>query len=424
MTMAFVRTPLQDWASLTHYVSAAMWESLLSPSVAQSQKLNTLLTHFVTLGLRWPSESSIKVLASLYILCAENHTQAFQMSPHMKYETFRAVKSSLRWHIDKNAHPVLTCVKLPAETDAFRTDFKPLWDLAFGPDSSGWPVPSQVAFVDLHRVMVDMPMRSSNFGTREMVLPRRSTHQAELIPQTSHVMQQLQQQMAQFQNITLAAMQHFGAGNFPGLQLQFPSATPPPDAPNFLALAAPANQHRTIQRLQSRIEAVTPQPVTEPQPLPLIESQPQGLGNLVQERSTEKKGLHATSEPHSQKSVSQVAASLQQSFEQQALAKKTEKALKNKKEKKKKKSGKKLTEGVKKKQPKAAKELTLPTLLQQKRPCVGHESSRSQYMGRTGLAGPGQTKAFKYTDRKGSRELAKQEADRWLVEIMTARGFK
>lgn len=436
LTMAFVRTPLQDWAELSHYMSAGMWETQSSPSIQQSQKLNMLLSHFVALGLRWPSEPTIRVLASVYILCAEDHSQALNMSPQMKYEIFRAVKTALKSQIDKSGQPAMVCVRLPSDPASFRTDFKPLWDAAFGPDSSGVPVPSQVPYVDLHRVMVNMPMRSSNFSSRENAAVQRSFHQTEHSPQASQVMQQLQQQMNQFQSFTMAAIQHFGAGHLhqgvlprPGIQLQFPSVLPLPGAINALALPDPANQPRTIQRLNSRLEAATAQPVAETQPLALIESQPQSQDQLVVHEQSEQIGSQATTALPNKKSVSQVAASIQNSFDELALEKKKKK--KKGKKVKKGKEGKKPTKEVKQKQPKAPKEAPKEPApekpqpaLQQKRPSVGHETSRSQYMGRTGLPGIGQTKAFKYTDKKGSREKAKKESDSWLAEQMETRGFK
>ena len=331
LTMAFVRTPLQDWTELSRYMSAGMWETQASPSIQQSQKLSTLVNHFVALRLRLPSEPT-RGLASVYILCAEDHSQALSVSPQMKYEIFRAVKTALKCQIDKSGQPALICVRLPTEPAALRTDFKPVWDAAFGPDSSGFPVPSQVPYVDLHRVMVNTPMRSSNFGSRENAATQRSIHQAEHSPQASQVMQQLQQQMNQFQSFTMAAIQHFGAGHLhqgvlprPGIQLQFPSVLPLPGAINALALPDPANQPRTILRLNSRLEAATAQPVAETQPLALIESQPQSQDQLVVHEQSEQIGSQATTALPNKKSVSQVAASIQNSFDELALEKKKKK---------------------------------------------------------------------------------------------------
>jgi hypothetical protein len=420
--MAFVRNPLQDWSHAPNYLPRDLWDKELSPEVQQRQKLDMLLAHFIALGLRWPSESTIKVLASLYILCAENDSQAFTMSSPMKYETFRAVKTAFKYQVEKKAQPVLICNTLPAEPNSFQIDFKPLWDGVFGEHSSGWPVPSQIPFVDLHRVMVDMPMRSSNFGSRDGFQPKRSCQLADnnfLAPQS---MQQFQQQMMnQFQGFAMAAMQQWGAGHLhqgvlpkPALQLHFPSALPSPGTQHAIALPDLANHPRTIQRLSSRIEASTTEPVAQTQPLALIAPvQPS------QHLSANEQSDHDKSEPSNKKSVLQVAASIQKSFDDRAADKKEEK--------KKKKNGK--TKKQKKKQPPKAGKHPAPTkpatpVPDQKRPCVGHEASRNQYMGRTGLPGKGQTKAFKYSDKKGSREMARQEADRWLAEQMEARGFK
>ena len=48
------------------------------------------------------------------------------------------------------------------------------------------------------------------------------------------------------------------------------------------------------------------------------------------------------------------------------------------------------------------------------KPSFAHEKSRMQYLARTGLKGPGQTKAFKYTD-EDSRQQAFASAKSWIA---------
>jgi len=59
-----------------------------------------------------------------------------------------------------------------------------------------------------------------------------------------------------------------------------------------------------------------------------------------------------------------------------------------------------------------------------KQPFMGHETTRHQYMCRTGLPGPGQTKAFKYSPGKtGEMKRAQEMAEAWVMDQKRARGF-
>jgi hypothetical protein len=402
--MAFVRTPMQDWANLVQYFPANMWDALGAQSTPANQKLHLLVDHLIKLGLRWPSEPTCQMIASLYLLCSEEPAQAFSMSPQMKYEVFRAVKKTLKVQMAKAGVPPVICVKLPLDPQEFLADFKELWDAAFSRNSTGLPIPSKVPHIDLHRIIVDMPMRSSSFGSRDVGVPRRWSSQPDSSPQVSQVMQQIQNQMTQFQSITMAALQHFGAQphrswfQSPGVQLQFPAD------PSFqrasqalLPIEPPANQPPVLQRLQSRLQDAT---VTQTD----VEEEP---------RQAEAHD-HQKQEATRKKSVNEVAAALMNSFDSKTTAQKDakEEDVKGNKGKKSKKTiGKEV-------QPKS---ITLPS---QKYPTVSHESTRSQYMCRTGMPGKGQTKAFKYDGAKGSQQKAKVAADKWLAEQMRTRGLK
>jgi len=59
-----------------------------------------------------------------------------------------------------------------------------------------------------------------------------------------------------------------------------------------------------------------------------------------------------------------------------------------------------------------------------KQPFMGHETTRHQYMCRTGLPGPGQTKAFKFSPGDtGDMKRAQEMAEEWVMDQKRARGF-
>ena len=254
-----VRSSLQDWTQLVDYMPAALWEQLLSQTVNVNQKLHSLLDHVLSLGLRYPSEPTCQVLASIYLICSEGLSQAISTPPQMKHEIFRAVKLALKKQLAMREVPSTICTRLPDSPEAFREQHGEQWAKAF---SSGLPVPSQIPHLDVHRVKLDMPMRSSNLGVNAVAhrhLQRQQSNlQLEAPPQVNQMLQQMQMQMTQFQGFAMAAAQHFGLsqqgghalGRGPQLHFQAPSALPLPYAPNEL-------QPIAVQRLQGRVAEAT-----------------------------------------------------------------------------------------------------------------------------------------------------------------------
>ena len=447
-----VRSSLQDWTQLVDYMPAALWEQLLSQTVNVNQKLHSLIDHALSLGLRYPSEPTCQVLASVYLICSEGLSQAISTPPQMKYEIFRAVKLALKKQLAMREVPSTICTRLPDSPEAFQAQHGEQWAKAF---SSGLPVPSQIPHVDVHRVKLDMPMRSSNFGANTVMGHRhlqrqQSNQQLEAPPQVNQMLQQMQMQMNQFQGFAMAAAQHFGLsqqgghalGRGPQIHFQAPSALPLPYAPNEL-------QPIALQRLQVRVaDAAIEHPgltplalVTQPSPSVQAAATHDDTPATVQTNPelSASNGLIAEKKPSNKKSVDEVTSLLMQSLSQRVEDKKETKRLE--KEAKKSEKVKEASE-AKAKKPKSkevakkilktkhVEEQTLKAkkvaeeTAKAKPPCVGHEASRSQYMCRTGLPGKGQTKAIKYVSKeKGSQLKAKAAADQWLKEQMKLRGL-
>jgi len=66
------RRPQQDFKALVHYFSAAEWSDLFQEGTGKDLKLQKILMRGYDLGLRTPSEQSLKLIASLWMAVSES----------------------------------------------------------------------------------------------------------------------------------------------------------------------------------------------------------------------------------------------------------------------------------------------------------------------------------------------------------------
>ena len=65
------RSQLQDFMAIGHYYTEVQWEFFLSDA-SDSEKLDLLLKHANSLGMRNPSESSVQMIVALYLLIVDD----------------------------------------------------------------------------------------------------------------------------------------------------------------------------------------------------------------------------------------------------------------------------------------------------------------------------------------------------------------
>jgi hypothetical protein len=73
------RRSQQDYTKAHHFLTARMWEAMLDPQTPSDVKLTALLGHFVKLGLRCPSEPTIKWLTSLWLVSSTDPVELGRM---------------------------------------------------------------------------------------------------------------------------------------------------------------------------------------------------------------------------------------------------------------------------------------------------------------------------------------------------------
>jgi hypothetical protein len=65
------RRQLQDWAALPSYFTAELWAFLKDSKINQATKLDALVNFAVKGGLRLPTENTLKIMTSTWLVCTE-----------------------------------------------------------------------------------------------------------------------------------------------------------------------------------------------------------------------------------------------------------------------------------------------------------------------------------------------------------------
>ena len=130
------RPKLQVFRALPAYFSSAHWASLLSETASSSSKLELLLRHSMSLGLRHPNEMSLQTMVGLYIGCSEGVSKGIALPATIKYSLLQHVKKTLRAMAkvpDVQGGYITTLPALPSELADARGD---LWARAFADSST------------------------------------------------------------------------------------------------------------------------------------------------------------------------------------------------------------------------------------------------------------------------------------------------
>jgi hypothetical protein len=143
------RRTQQDFLAFCNFGTEAFWSQLLGDAPT-SAKLGIVLQWAIGLGLRCPSEHTLKWLCSVWLAVsqtvAELNVMATVQKKHMLHHT-KSVFDALRKHA---ADPPVWIDKLPHHPVVFLRDFPDIYRLHYG--SGGAPVPLQAD--ELQRITV------------------------------------------------------------------------------------------------------------------------------------------------------------------------------------------------------------------------------------------------------------------------------
>ena len=435
-----VRRVLQDYTALHSYFPASLWEVLQSAEVTASSKLERCLIHCGNLGLRNPSEGSMQILTAVYMLCHDGQASFERMAPALRMQTCKAIKAEFKRMCTHLPPPPVRLQNLPCDPNALKVSAPTLWALAF-PDEG--PAPSKFSVAVLQCAVACIPMRLS----RSDSVPGRASSSQQAAPDVGsglvmgNVLQQFAMGMAQqFSMLQQSQQQMMTAmGLAPASALPEQTTGSPPSKLLMIGDAASA-ESRFLRRAQSRI-ALTESAGSSPaasQPVPQVvpafpaaaktteleEPAPAEQDQSGKQRKSVEEASAAMIAAMDKKQAAKDSRA--QASKTQAKGAKPKAAAKLKEEKVQVKSAKAKTDTVKSEPDKGTKRKVQDKDAEErpKNPQVGHESSRNQFMCRTGFKGKGQNVAFQYDPKKkGSMEAARAKADKWVAAEKQKRGI-
>ena len=436
------RKVLQDYTALHSYLPASLWEVLQSAEVSASAKLERCLVHCGNLGLRNPSEGSMQVLTAIYMLCNDGQDNFDRMAPAMRMQTYKAIKSEFKRICTHMPPPAVRLQNLPVDPNVFKGSAPTLWALAFQDDE---PAPSKFTVATSQRAVACIPMRLS----RSDSTPARASSAQQAAPDVGsgllmgNVLQQFAMGMAQqFSMLQQSQQQMMTAmGLAPANALpEQPSGSPPS---KLLMIGDTASaENRFLRRAQSRIAltdsvpSVPAQAASQPVVLQVVPAAPAAAKAFEDEEQAAEdqpeprfKSVDEASDAmlkvmDSKHAVKNAKAQTSKGPAKGAKAKPEAKAKDEKLQVKKSPQAK--AQKIKSEPDKGSKRKVRDeeTEDRPKNPQIGHESSRSQFMCRTGFKGKGQNIAFQYEPKKkGSMEAARAKADKWLAAEKRRRGI-
>lgn len=155
---AQVRSKLQNYEALPNYLNQGQWAMLTSDRVNSSVKMEALIGHAAMLQLRHPSESSLQVLAAVFLASTDGLDKASALPPGVKYQTLQHIKKMVRsWAAKTHYQAVIS--ELPSDPASFKQMHPGVWADVF---SQGAPVPCAFDESRLKAVQLSIPMRSSS----------------------------------------------------------------------------------------------------------------------------------------------------------------------------------------------------------------------------------------------------------------------
>ena len=137
------RRSQQDYTSVHHYLTANMWDGMLDGTVPSDTKLTAFMGHCIHLGMRCPTEPTLKWLCSLWLVCCTDPGDLARMSVIDKTLKFKQVKLHFNQYRMRACDPPVWVERLPAKPVELLRDFPLVYRTAFPTDAS--PVPPMVS---------------------------------------------------------------------------------------------------------------------------------------------------------------------------------------------------------------------------------------------------------------------------------------
>ena len=410
------RRALQDYSCVAAYLPAKLWD-LLCSETAEAKKLEALLTFACHLGLRVPSEGTTQLISAVFMLCHLGTDGFDRLTPTEKMNTYRAVKCEFKRVATYSGAAVVHVPVLPVDPEALKTQSPSIYRTAF---EHGPPVDSKLTLQELRRAVSCIPMRTTRSDASSS---RPGAIQLEVQPQMQmHGFVSLMQQFMQ-----CAQRQP------PAIEITRPHRGEEMLPAGGVLMLGDSSHGSKFRRSQSMLLDQSAEPL-ESQTLRSPQESPdhQAAQDTAASRAQDIAGAVAKDvAPAPTKNIDDVAAAMIQAMAAKTKAKEKEKERREENDTSKKKvkpepkqKPKQKAKHEPKTEPKVdAKRKHAEVAQGAKKPHFAHESSRNQYMCRTGLSGSGQNTGFKYDAKNGSQQSALAKATAWVKAELKKQGY-
>jgi hypothetical protein len=151
---------LQNFETIHLYFGQAHWDALRS-SMSADQKMDLIVSHAVTLGLRFPMEPTVQKIVGLYCMMSNGYNEAMSLAGSMKHEFVKFAKKRVK---ALGISPPTSLVhKLPVDTRDFQRAYPSLYATVF---IDGPPVACPLNLGKLKAVQSSIPMRTTHKDMR------------------------------------------------------------------------------------------------------------------------------------------------------------------------------------------------------------------------------------------------------------------
>ena len=164
------RQPMQNYQSMPEFFTAEDWFAMLDAKQPLAAIRDVVFSRAVALGLRCPSEQTLKWFTSFVIVLSE--PSPIQMPANQKHDLMIYVKNAFKQHVRRVKQPVVYVTELPASPQQLKQCSPSLYAEAYGRGES--PVPCKIDLKIVSSVDVGYRCRGSR-GSVPSALLRSSS---------------------------------------------------------------------------------------------------------------------------------------------------------------------------------------------------------------------------------------------------------
>ena len=142
------RRGLQKFTEILNYGDDAFWVALTSADTGSTTKLQCIMSLAIRLGLRLPSEPTLKALCSAWVVATHPASSLHVMEQQTKSVFFKHVKVAFDNLRRRAAEPMVWISELPADPLCFLRDYPSMFSAAYIGEAK--PIPCKLDLATVH----------------------------------------------------------------------------------------------------------------------------------------------------------------------------------------------------------------------------------------------------------------------------------